>query len=273
MTDFQNLTACINYYQSFRLTKHKYENRAKHLQYFDAYALSDLKRLHIRQYIKLRQKQVKNATINRELSFARAAINACAYDYEMTLNNPFVDIKLKESETIPHYLSVEDIQRILDMALAMNNQNLYDFLVLMIYSGARPIELITLTWDNVYLERRFFLVRDCFSKSGKTLYKYLNDTSFDVLKNKNRIGHHVFTNAKTGKPYRDFKKVFKKCITKCGINCRMYDLRHTYASLLVQNGVPIYTVQKLMGHSDISSTQRYAHLDYKQYIDALAKIG
>ena len=86
------LSEIITYYQNYRLTKHKYHNRALHLRYFDSYCLSDLKRVQIRQYVKLRQQRVKNATINRELSFARAAINAYAYDFEISINNPLFAI-------------------------------------------------------------------------------------------------------------------------------------------------------------------------------------
>lgn len=268
------LSEIITYYQNYRLTKHKYHNRALHLRYFDAYCLSDLKRVQIRQYVKLRQQRVKNATINRELSFARAAINAYAYDFEISINNPFADIKLKESETIPHFLTIDDVNKILYTANhVMKNKNLYDFLSLMVYTGARPYELITLTWDNIHLEKRFFIVRDCYSKSGRTLYKYLNDTALGILSNHDNIGFYVFTNQKTGKPYHDFKNQFKRCKKLSKIDCRMYDLRHTYASWLVQNGVGIYTVKELMGHKDISSTMRYAHLDYASYIEALNKIG
>ena len=71
----------------------------------------------------------------------------------------------------------------------------------------------------------------------------------------------------------DFKNQFKTCKKLAGVNCRMYDLRHTYASWLVQKGVSIYTVKELLGHRDISSTERYAHLDYATYLDALDKIG
>ena len=49
----------------------------------------------------------------------------------------------------------------------------------------------------------------------------------------------------------------------------MYDLRHTYASWLVQNGVGIYTVKDLLGHGDIESTMRYAHLDYSHLVNAV----
>ena len=146
-------------------------------------------------------------------------------------------------------------------------------MTLLVYTGARPIELLTLTWDNVYLDNRFYVVRNQWSKNKRTMYKYLNDTAFDILANREHIGEFVFTNPKTKERYFDFKNQFKTCKKLAGVNCRMYDLRHTYASWLVQRGVTIYTVKDLLGHRDISSTERYAHLDYSNYLDALSKIG
>ncbi len=270
---FEKLSDCIKYYQEFCLTKHKYENRAVHLRYFDVYSLSDIKRVHIRQYAQKRLETAKNATINREISFARASINAVNRDFELNMKNPFVDIKFTEDDTIPRFLSPDDVGKLLESAKQVNDTHLHDFLALMVYTGARPIELLTLTWDNVYLDKRFYIVRNQWSKNKRTMYKYLNDTAFDILENREKIGQYVFTNPATGERYFDFKNQFKTCKKLSGINCRMYDLRHTYASWLVQRGVAIYTVKELLGHRDISSTERYAHLDYATYLDALAKIG
>lgn len=269
----EKLSQCIEYYQQYCLTKHKYHNRASHLQYFDVYSLSDLKKVHIRQYHQTRVKTAKNATINREISFARASINAVNRDFELQLKNPFADIKFTEDDTIPRFLSPDDVQRLLQAAKQVNDTHLHDYLTLLVYTGARPIELLTLTWDNVYLDKRFYIVRNCYSKNKRTMYKYLNDTAFDILANREHIGEFVFTNPKTNERYFDFKNQFKTCKKLAGVNCRMYDLRHTYASWLVQKGVSIYTVKELLGHRDISSTERYAHLDYATYLDALDKIG
>ena len=271
---YQKLSDCITYYQNYQLTKHKYEWRAKHLQFFDAWPLSDLKKYHIKQYHQFRLSQgVTNATINREISFARAAINSVNRDFELQLKNPFADIKFIENDTIPRFLSPDDVQRLLQAAKQINDTHLHDYLTLLVYTGARPIELLTLTWDNVYLDKRFYIVRNCYSKNKRTMYKYLNDTAFDVLANREHIGEFVFTNPKTKERYFDFKNQFKTCKKLAGVNCRMYDLRHTYASWLVQKGVTIYTVKELLGHRDISSTERYAHLDYATYLQALNKIG
>lgn len=271
---FELLSDVITYYQDFGLTgKHRYEYRARNLLYFDRYDLSDIKRVHIKQYAVKRRSRVKYATINRELSFARAAINCASYDNELELNNPFKSIKFTEDDHIPNYLSRSDYLKLLDASLQFGNQNLHDFIVLLTMTGCRPIELLTLTWDNVHLDKRQFIVRNHYSKSKKTLYKYLNDTAYQLLLNKTRIGHHVFTNLKTGEAYTTFGKSFRRARDRAKVKCTLYDLRHTYASWLVQDGVKIYTVKDLLGHSDIESTMRYAHLDYSTLLGAVSKIG
>ena len=143
------------------------------------------------------------------------------------------------------------------------------------YKKVIRYEVKNLSWDNVYLDKRQFIVRNCWSKSKKTLYKYLNDTAICVLQSRldNRQGDWVFTNLKTNKPIDSYHKCFVKLRNHAGVKCTFYDLRHSYASWLVQGSVPIYTVRDLLGHADVSTTQRYAHLDYTTYCNALKIIG
>lgn len=266
---FTTLSEVISYYQQYHLTKHKYQYRADNLAWFNDYQLHELRRHHIKRYHSLRRLVVSNATINRECSFARAAINCVNLDYELKLNNPFISIKFNESDHIPNYLNRLQYDALLRSALATGNNDLHDFLVLLTMTGCRPIELLTLKWSNVHLDKRQFVVRNYYSKSKRTMYKYLNDVAFTVLLERARQGDFVFTNVNTGDHIKSFKKGFQLCKKRAGLECTMYDLRHTYASWLIQKGVGIYTIKDLLGHGDIDSTMRYAHLDYAQYVDAV----
>lgn len=266
---FKKLSEVIEYYQDYHLTKNKYHYRAHNLRFFDAYNLADLRKHHVKQWAQLRRATVSNSTINREISYARAAINRVNDDYELKINNPFERVKFIEADYIANYLNREQYQRLLASALQTDNHDLHDFIVLLTMTGCRPIELLTLRWDNVHLDKKQFIVRNHYSKSKKTMYKYLNATAFDVLNNKAVIGDHVFTNARTGTHYTTFTKTFARCKKRAGVVCTMYDLRHTYASWLIQKGVGIYTIKDLLGHGDIESTMRYAHLDYASYVAAV----
>ena len=267
---FSKLSEVIEYYQEYHLTKHKYQYRADNLRFFDAYDLPILRKKDVKEYASFRRVTVSNSTINRECSFARAAINRVNEDYEIKINNPFEKVKFIEADYIANYLNRSQYERLLKAALETNNNDLHDFIVLLTMTGCRPIELLTLSWSNVHLDKRQFIVRNHYSKSKRTMYKYLNDTAFNVLKNKAVTGEYVFTNARTGDHIKSYSKGFQLCKKRAGINCTLYDLRHTYASWLIQKGVGIYTIKDLLGHGDIDSTMRYAHLDYAQYIDAVA---
>ena len=151
---FNKLSQVIAYYQEYHLTKNKYQYRADNLGYFDAFHLKDLRKLHVKQYAKARRVHVSNATINRELSFARAAINCVNEDYELKLNNPFEKIKFIETDYIPNYLNRSEYDRLLLAALDTDNHTLYDFIVLLTMTGCRPIELLTLEWSNVHLDKK-----------------------------------------------------------------------------------------------------------------------
>ena len=72
---------------------------------------------------------------------------------------------------------------------------------------------------------------------------------------------YVFCNPETGKPYNDVKNAFKGACRRAGINdLHFHDLRHTFASHLVMEGIDITTVKELLGHKTLTMTLRYAHL-------------
>lgn len=269
---FDKLSEVIEYYQDYHLTKHKYHYRAHNLRFFDAYDLRDLRKKDIKEYAQLRRVTVSNATINREIAFARAAINRVIIDYEIKLNNPFDRIKFVEADYIPNYLSRSQYEQLLASALETGNHDLHDFIVLLTMTGCRPCEILTLKWSNVHLDKRQFIVRNSYSKTKRTMYKYLNHTALELLKSRYKSTVYVFTNLQTKDRYKSFGKGFQLCKKRAGVVCTMYDLRHTYASWLIQSGVGIYTIKDLLGHGDIDSTMRYAHLDYSQFVEAVELI-
>ena len=80
---------------------------------------------------------------------------------------------------------------------------------------------------------------------------------------------YVFGNLKTGRPYQNLYRSWNKARCAAGLRgFRLHDLRHGFASILVNNGVSIYEVQNLLGHGSINSTKRYAHLARKRFAKA-----
>lgn len=140
---------------------------------------------------------------------------------------------------------------------------LQDIIVFAISTGLRQSEILDLKWSRVDLDRRTMTISEQKNKGVDTLP--LNGISMSVLNERYRDGidleSYVFPSlVDTRKGNRDLMKVFYVALEKSGVrNFRFHDLRHTFATRLIQNGVDLYTVQKLGRWKTVSMIQRYAH--------------
>lgn len=259
-----NLLFILDFYvkNSLDLTGVDYSDKLCHFTFFAGKALTiDT----ITDYCQYRSLQgVKNATINRELTIVRSAVNFYNKHHDTQIKNPLNGFKLFEVDFIPRYLNTQECTKLLHHAKGYNNNDqLFHFINLLLNTGCRRGELLNLTWDNVHLDKRYLTVLNSLSKNRKTIHKPLNQSaihSLEYLKNDNP-SQWVFYNSQTRQRRKTFQVGFKKAVDKADIgNVRIHDLRHTFASILVQQGTPIYHVMQLLGHSDIKTTQKYAHL-------------
>jgi len=124
-------------------------------------------------------------------------------------------------------------------------------------------EILNLKWENVDLKHGFILLEK--TKNGERREIPMNEALkqlFRQLFAQRRLDtDYIFVNPQTGKRYTEFKRSFHTALRKAGIrDFRFHDLRHTFASQLVMNGVDLKTVQELLGHKYITMTMRYSHL-------------
>ena len=124
-------------------------------------------------------------------------------------------------------------------------------------------EILSLTWDGVSLFRKTVTV--FHSKNGERRTIPINRVVFELLKEKTKV-RPIKTNlvfyGKVCTPMDDnnLRRAFRNAGNKAKIeNFRFHDLRHTFATRLIQAGVDIYKVQRLLGHKSPIMTQRYAH--------------
>lgn len=273
-----NVVEIIEFYRKNALFQNKvnYDEKLKHLQFFNDFDEITIEVIH--NYCSLRNLSgVKNSTINREIAVIRSAFSFyLKHHYHANFKNVFLGFRLFESDFIPKYLNVEQCKKLLSFAKGHSNPMLHNYLVLLLNTGCRSGELLSLKWENVYLDEKYIIIRNSLSKNGKTVYKPLNFDSiyaFSRIKNKGISSEYVFFNPKTGKPVVSFYKAFKSIATQMGMpDLRIHDLRHTFASFLVQQGVPIYQVSTLLGHSDTRITQRYAHVSPKYLHESLRSL-
>jgi integrase len=116
-------------------------------------------------------------------------------------------------------------------------------------------EILDLRWQNVDLLKR--LIRVVKSKNGEKRTIPMSNTLFNLFKvvNVRDISGRVFPISGSS-----LRQAFDKAVAKTNLeDFRFYDLRHTFATRLVQNGVDLYKVKELLGHKTITMTMRYAH--------------
>ena len=231
--------------------------------YFGNPKLSQITPKHIVAYKNKRYADgVKPATINRELSTLKKAFNLARREWEWCSDNPVCRVSMeRENNTRDRWLTLEEEHCLLQAALPW----LRELLVFAIHTGMRMGEIVSLTWAGVDLNRRSVTVFR--SKNGERRTIPVNQTVLDLLSHKfeQRRGSQetavVFSSeAGTLLDGSNLRRGFTAALKAAQIeDLHFHDLRHTFATRLVQAGVDLYKVQRLLGHKSPSMTQRYAH--------------
>jgi integrase len=142
---------------------------------------------------------------------------------------------------------------------------------LLLFTGCRLREILHLTWEQVDLERGLLSLAD--SKTGKKTV-ILNAPALAVLTRLDQIGSYVVPGDDPEKPRADLKRPWEAVARRAGLGgVRLHDLRHTYASFGAGGGLGLPIIGKLLGHTQASTTQRYAHLDADPLRRASEAIG
>ena len=217
------------------------------------------------------QQKYKPSTVNKHAGLLNRILNV-AVEWEYLEKNPFNKSIIKKFPTGDHvqrFLVPEEIRRLLSACSNEPHPYLHSFIKLLLLTGARSSELRLCKWSDVNLPKQELFIG--LSKNGRSRRIVLSNSAIEeiycVKEKSESLGtptealNWVFTNPKTQLPYTSMQVSFAKARKTARLdNVRIHDLRHTFASLLINNGASIYEVQKLLGHHHISMTERYAHL-------------
>jgi len=157
-------------------------------------------------------------------------------------------------------------------AVGKYSDHITPLVLLSLNTGMRRGELFSLCWESLDLVRRTISVIASNSKGNTTRHLPMNDEVLDVLQNI-RPPHPeglVFKSPSTGKRLNNVASAWDSVTASAQIKgFRWHDMRHDFASRLVMAGVSLFTVQKLLGHSNSRMTQRYAHLAPSALVEAV----
>jgi integrase len=236
------------------------DNYSRSLQYqlqmlldnFGAYMLTEISAKMVREFTDKRREEVKDGTVLRILSVLKAILNKAKYDGELVTVPPFPKIRTPKGRT--RWLTREEERQL----LAEAPERVRRIITFALDTGGRRSELFRLDWRYVDLANGRVMFTE--TKNGEDRSIRLTDRALKVLL---AIGPKdcgpVFTY--NGKPLKDVKTAFNSAREKAGLeDVRFHDLRHTFASRLVQQGLPLYEVMHMTGHKSLSMVQRYSHL-------------
>ena len=256
-----------------RRSKHDFYLFNKHIRpVLGAKLLNDISSEDIDHWM-LHQMEVgyKSGTVNKHASMLNRTLNIAVH-WGYLEKNAFKGAairKLPVGDYVQRFLTRNEISQLLSACKQSTHPYLYLFVKLLLLTGARKSELRLAKWKDIDDDKMQLFV--AISKSGRSRKIMLSNQAVKVL-DKVRLrtdalglpttrDDWLFPNPRTRKPYTSFHLAFFAARKHAGLNTvRVHDLRHTYASLLINNGASIYEVRQLLGHYHISMTERYAQL-------------
>ena len=247
--------------------------RANLLPYFGDKKLNEITSQKIEEYKALkRQTGLKNKSINNHVSCLRKCLNM-AMEWEYLEDVPRMKL-LKVPPTEINFLTIEECNKL----LAVAKGEIYDMIFVALRTGLRFGELIALKWSDIDYVGKILIIQRSISegKLGSTKGNKIRKIPImldllDFLTKKKKHSEYIFAN-EAGNPMKQayccdrMKELFKKAGIK---HTTWHMLRHTFASHLANNGINIQAIKELLGHTDIKTTMRYAHIAPSTLVDAI----
>jgi len=224
---------------------------------------------------RMREKGYATGTTNRVVIVLRHIFNlARKWRVPGVGENPTAGINLAPDVKRERFLSIEEAQRLIASIELDENQVAAKAIMLLLLTGARRNEITHARWDYLDWEKRTLLVP--VAKSGKPRTIALNVTAIELLRSIPRLdlNPYILPSPVTGEPSPSLFFPWQRIRTRAELpDLRLHDLRHSFASFLVNKGVSLYVVQGLLGHAHTKYTQRYAHLTSDTLRDAAETVS
>jgi integrase len=215
-----------------------------------------------------------SGTINRVLAVVRRAFNlARKWEVCGVSANPVSGLSVGPDVLRGRFLSREEARRLIAALQADENRVAANTILLLLLTGARRNEITRAKWDYLNWESRTLFVP--ISKTGRPRTIALCDSAMSLLEGLRRSAEseYIFPSPITGRPSPSLHFPWRRIKRRAGLpSLRLHDLRHSFASFLVNGGVSLYVVQQLLGHVNYRTTQRYSHVMPEALTKAVASL-
>lgn len=202
-------------------------------------------------------------TCDRILILTRYIFNlALKWKVPGVKSNPAKEVDLlKVDNKRERFLNEDEVRQLYDAVLTSDNPMLQYIVPMLLLTGARKREVLDARWEDFDIDNRLWRIP--FTKTGRPRTVPMSDGVMSILDTVPRIAGsgYVFPNPATAKPYATVHDAWHTVRKRAGLeDVRMHDLRHSFASILINSGRSLYEVQHLLGHTQVKTTERYAHL-------------
>lgn len=244
---------------------------------FGETSLSEISRADlVRFHTEKRKQGYAPGTADRMIVLLRHILNlAIKWEVLEKGKNPANQFELfNENNCRERYLSADELETLITALRGSENRDLLNIVTGLLLTGCRRGELLNSRWIDVNFETNIWTIP--LTKQGKPhripmtveLARF-----FHSLPSRGK-SEYVFPNPATDKPYKSIFYSWDRARTLAGMpELRMHDLRHSFASFLVNGGRSLYEVQRLLGHTSSRTTQRYAHLSQDSLAQAMSIAG
>ena len=199
------------------------------------------------------------------------------WGYRHQNSNPCKKVAKYPDKKMERFLTAAELKRLEETLVSMVSSKISPYTLaaiwLLIFTGCRRGEVLDLKWEGVHLEDGYLYLKDSkvgvraipLSEKAKQLFAPLQ---------KKEGNPYVFCGKLPGMSLQTIDKTWQKIRILAGIpDVRIHDLRHSFASFALKKGIDLYTLSKLLGHKNIATTMRYAHLELDHLKEATNKVA
>lgn len=264
-----------------------YETALKHFRVIFNMKLSEIKQIHIQKCVdEMIKKGLKTNTIKIYLHNLRMIFNAAIDQYNLILNNPTKNIRIKNDKDINPKKALNKFEE-MQLLKSISNPKYHLITLISLKCGLRIGEIIGLTWNDIDFTNNTIKVNKQWkvitedgdyglgsvkSKNSNRIVPMpsILKTELICFKNNNprQIDGRIFSYKNTASIAGDLLKDYKKL----GFNISVHELRHTYATNLIANGVDFKTAAQLLGHDIEQTLKTYSHVNddmFKRAVDII----
>lgn len=226
--------------------------------------LDDIRQLDVAKWLGAKREEgLAPATVEKiRVTFSRSFELAISWNTPGIIRNPTKGIPRRPlNNARDRFLSPEEAKRLHSAVAKSKNTQLKHIVGLLLLTGARVSELLHAKWQDFDVGRRAWFIPT--SKTGKSRHVPLAQAAIDIIEALPRFDRcpYLLPNPSTKKPFTDLKHPWQTARDLAALyDLRIHDLRHSAASFMINAGIDLYAVGKVLGHANHQSTQRYSHL-------------